>query len=141
MRYNVEIKAGSEDYNKYLESLGYKQMLNILISRIDRDEKRMLKMVGAGHALLDGVMQVAQNQNAGQEHIQSNLGHGNAEQGAPDTINRKYDGQSLDDHAGSAVPATGIGLAVILFHNLVDVGSRTDFDFGLHNFGFLFHSY
>ena len=44
MRYNVEIKAGSEDYNKYLESLGYKQMLNILISRIDRDEKRMLKI-------------------------------------------------------------------------------------------------
>ena len=44
MRYNIEIKAGSEDYNKYLESLGYKQMLNILISRIDRDEKRMLKI-------------------------------------------------------------------------------------------------
>ena len=44
MRYNVEIKAGSEDYNKYLEHLGYKQMLNILISRVDRDEKRMLKI-------------------------------------------------------------------------------------------------
>ena len=44
MRYNVEIKTGNEDYNKYLESLGYKQMLNILISRIDRDEKRMLKI-------------------------------------------------------------------------------------------------
>ena len=44
MRYNVEIKAGSEEYNEYLEHLGYKQMLNILISRVDRDEKRMLKI-------------------------------------------------------------------------------------------------
>ena len=54
MRYNVEIKAGSEDYNKYLESLGYKQMLNILISRVDRDEKRMLKINTKSKIIITG---------------------------------------------------------------------------------------
>ena len=44
MRYNIEIKTGNKEYDEYLESLGYKQMLNILISRVDRDEKRMLKI-------------------------------------------------------------------------------------------------
>ena len=44
MRYNVEINTGNKEYDEYLESLGYKQMLNILISRVDRDEKRMLKI-------------------------------------------------------------------------------------------------
>ena len=54
MRYNVEIKAGSEDYNKYLESLGYKQMLNILISRVDRNEKRMLKINTKSKIIITG---------------------------------------------------------------------------------------
>ena len=44
MRYNVEINTGNKEYDEYLESLGYRQMLNILISRVDRDEKRMLKI-------------------------------------------------------------------------------------------------
>ena len=44
MRYNVQINTGNKEYDEYLESLGYKQMLNILISRVDRDEKRMLKI-------------------------------------------------------------------------------------------------
>ena len=44
MRYNVEINTGNKEYDEYLESLGYRQMLNILISRVDRYEKRMLKI-------------------------------------------------------------------------------------------------
>ena len=44
MRYDVEINTGNKEYDEYLESLGYRQMLNILISRVDRDEKRMLKI-------------------------------------------------------------------------------------------------
>ena len=44
MRYNVQINTGNKEYDEYLESLGYRQMLNILISRVDKSEKRMLKI-------------------------------------------------------------------------------------------------
>ena len=44
MWYNVQINTGNKEYDEYLESLGYRQMLNILISRIDKSEKRMLKI-------------------------------------------------------------------------------------------------
>lgn len=72
--------------------------------------------------LAHGVVQKAHEVYAAEEDHKTNLKRGGAPQGGIDAVEREHSHDALNDLLRYTRPYTGVRLAVVLFHDLVDLG-------------------
>ena len=81
-------------------------------------------IVDPHHPLLDGVVEVTDDQDQPQEHGQTDLQQAADKQGDIDTIGGKEGHNCPYDLLGNSFPNTDVGLTVIFFHDLIDCGGN-----------------